>query len=152
MRCAERRLAFLAGARELRFFYFFIFFLFLQELDCDAIRHSAATAPARLRDNVGDVPFFSRPPSTGSELSPPRFPRRTQLCPLHGKGKRAPANFRYKNNGRVPHYFTLRAIVPPEDASRIVMRAAADLANCSRVISTSGRDREVGFVSPPRTR
>lgn len=67
------------------------------------------------------------------------------------EGKEGSREFRYKNNGRVPHYFTLRAIVPPEDASRIVMRAAADLANCSRVISTSGRDRGVGFVSPPRT-
>lgn len=78
-------------------------------------------------------------------IIPGSFP--TSYAALSRVGRRVSCEFRYKNNGRVPHYFSLRAIVPTEDASRIVMRAGLELANCSRVISMSERDREVEFVS-----
>lgn len=53
------------------------------------------------------------------------FPTSYAALSRGGERGRSRANFAYKNNGRVPHYFTLRTIVPTADASRIVMRAAS---------------------------
>lgn len=106
--CECVRVASLA-VRVASFFHLFPLFIFSPSTAMQ-FGTLAATAPARLRDNVGDVPFFSRPPSTGERIISGSFP--TSYAALSHGGKRAAANFGIKITGACRVILLLRAIVP----------------------------------------